>query len=95
MNIDDFKKGIELLQINYGKKYTTEQLKLFYENLKDMSKEKFIANVKVNIKDNPFMPNIAQLRGETKQKDYIGYEQRDYSEIDFSKLYANNNGKQT
>ena len=55
-----------------------------------MSKEKFIANVKVNIKDNPFMPNIAQLRGETKQKDYIGYEQRDYSEIDFSKLYANN-----
>lgn len=89
MTKNDFMEGVHLLQNNYGKTLTAEQLKLFYENLKDMNKDRFIANVKNNIKNNPFMPNIAQLRGENKQKDYIGYEQRDYSKADFSKFYAN------
>lgn len=88
MNINDFKEGIELLQNNYGKKFTTEQLKLFYENLKDMSKDRYIANIKMNIKNNPFMPNVAQIRNETA-KQFMGYEQRDYSKADFSKFYAN------
>lgn len=89
MTKSDFMEGVHLLQNNYGKTLTTEQLKLFYENLKDMSKDRYIANVKMNIKNNPFMPNIAQIRGENKQKDYTGYEQRDYSKSDFSKFYAN------
>lgn len=89
MTKNEFMEGIHFLQNNYGKDLTTEQLKLFYENLKDISKDKYIANVKKNIKNNPFMPNIAQLRGEIKQKDYIEYKQRDYSGLDFSKFYAN------
>lgn len=90
MNIEEFREGIEILQNNYSKKYTKEQLKLFYEKLKDINKDKFILNIEEHIKKNPFMPNIAQLRGEYSYRDtYSNYEQRDYSNFDFSKLYAN------
>lgn len=88
MNINDFREGIELLQNNYNKKLSTGQLKLYYENLKDMSKDRYITNVKTNIKLNPFMPNIAQIRNETSKK-YANYTQRDYSNVDLSKYYAN------
>lgn len=84
----DFMEGIHLLQDNYNKKLTAEQLKLFYENLKDMNKDKYISNIKNHIKSNQFMPNIAQLRGENKQV-YANYEQRDYSNFDFDKLLVN------
>ena len=40
------------------------------------------------IKNVPYIPNIAQIRNEPK-KEYSNYEQRDYSNFDFSKLYAN------
>lgn len=88
MTKSDFMEGVHLLQNNYGKTLTTEQLKLFYENLKDMSKDRYIANVKMNIKNNPFMPNVAQIRNETA-KQFVDYEQRNYSKSDFSKFYAN------
>jgi len=84
----DFMEGIHLIQNNYNKKLTTEQLKLFYENLKDMSKDRYIANIKQHIKSNQFMPNIAQLRGENKTV-YTNFEQRDYNDFDFDKLYVN------
>lgn len=85
---NDFMEGIHILQNNYNKKLTREQLILFYENLKDMNKNKYISNIQEIIKTNPFMPNIAQIRNETS-KQYSNYEQRDYSDYDFSKLYAN------
>jgi len=84
----EFMEGIHLLQNNYNRKLTTEQLKLFYENLKDMSKDKYIENIKTHIKNNQFMPNVAQLRSESKTV-FANHEQRDYSNFDFSKLYAN------
>lgn len=84
----EFMEGIHILQDNYNKKLTTEQLKLFYENLKDMSKDRYIANIKQHIKSNQFMPNIAQLRGENKTV-YANFEQRDYRNFDFDKLLAN------
>ena len=77
-----------MLQDNYNNKLTTEQLKLFYENLKDMSKDRYIANIKQNIKTNQFMPNIAQLRGENKTA-YTNFEQRDYSNFDFNRIFSN------
>ena len=91
MSIDDFMEGIHILQDNYNKKLTAAQLKLFYENLKDMNRNKYLKNIKEHIKTNSFMPNIAQLRKETT-KQYVNYEQRDYSNVDFDKLFANVEG---
>lgn len=85
---NDFMEGIHILQNNYNKELTREQLILFYENLKDMNKNKYISNIQEIIKTNSFIPNIAQIRNETS-KQFSNYEQRDYSDYDFSKLYAN------
>ena len=89
MNIDDFMQGIHILQNNYNRKFSKEQLKLYYENLKDMSAEKYIANINRHIKSNTFMPNIAEIRDDKKREIYSNYEQRDYSNIDLEKFYAN------
>lgn len=88
MDKTEFMEGIHILQNNYNKKLSTEQLKLYYENLKDMDKNRFLNNVRQAIKLNPFMPNIAQLRNENV-KNYANYKQRDYSNVDLSKYYAN------
>lgn len=85
----EFMTGIHILQNNYGRKLTAEQLTLFYENLKDMSKVEYLDNIKKNVKSNQFMPNIAQLRGDNKII-YANFEQRDYSKIDLNKIYVNN-----
>lgn len=89
MSIDDFMQGIHILQNNYNRKFSKEQLKLYYENLKDMSAEKYIANINRHIKSNTFMPNIAEIRDDKKREIYSNYEQRDYSNIDLDKFYAN------
>ncbi len=88
MSIDDFMEGIHIIQNNYHKKLSKEQLILYYKNLKDMNKERYISNIRAVIKDNPYLPNIAQIRGE-KRKEFANYEQRDYSNIDFNQFYAN------
>lgn len=83
----EFMEGIRILQNNYQKTYTTEQLKLFYESLKDMKKDKFIKNIKLHIKSSVYMPNIAEIRNEIKKE--TTYSQRDYSNVDFNKFYEN------
>ncbi len=85
---NDFMEGIHILQDNYNRKMTGTQLRLFYENLKDMSKDMYLNNIKEIIKTSSFMPTISQIRNE-KRKEFSNYEQRDYSNIDFNKLYAN------
>lgn len=88
MNKVEFMQGIHILQDNYNRKLTGTQLKLFYENLKDMNKDKYISNIKEYIKTNSFMPTISQIRNE-QRKQFANYEQRNYSNLDFSKFYAN------
>lgn len=88
MNKVEFMQGIHILQDNYNRKLTGTQLKLFYENLKDMNKDKYISNIKEHIKTNSFMPTISQIRNE-QRKQFANYEQRDYSNLDFNKFYAN------
>lgn len=88
MNKNDFMEGVHILQNNYNKKLSTEQLRLYYENLKDMDKERYISNIKEAIKSNSFMPNIAQIRNESSRA-YADYEQRELTNIDFDSLYAN------
>lgn len=84
----EFMEGIHILQNNYNRKLTGDQLRLYYENLKDLSKEKYINSINEIIKNVPYMPNIAQIRNEPK-REFANYEQRDYSDLDFSKIYAN------
>ena len=83
----DFMEGIHILQDNYNRKLTGSQLKLFYENLKDMNKDRYLSNINDIIKTSSFMPTIAQIRNEPRRQ-FTNYEQRDYSNIDFSKFYA-------
>lgn len=85
---NDFMEGIHILQNNYNKKLSTEQLRLYYENLKDMDKERYISNIKETIKNNSFMPNVAQIRNEVSRV-FANYEQRELTNIDFDSLYAN------
>lgn len=88
MNIDEFMEGIHIMQDNYHQKLSKEQLRLFYENLKDMPKDRYIENIKKHIKSNSFMPNIAQIRNESKRQ-FSNHEQREYADIDFNQFYAN------
>jgi hypothetical protein len=88
MNKIEFMEGVHILQDNYNRTLSETQLKLFYENLKDMSKDKYISNIKEYIKTNSFMPTISQIRNETN-KQFVNYEQRNYSDLDFNKFYAN------
>lgn len=89
MNKVEFMEGIHILQDNYNRKLTSSQLRLYYDNLKDMSKDKYISNIKEYIKTNSFMPTISQILDKTNKNKYQNFEQRDYSNYDFSKLYAN------
>lgn len=89
MTKSEFMEGIYILQDNFNRKMTKTQLNLFYDNLKDIDKDKFIFNINQYIKSNSYMPTIAQIRNEPR-KQFANYEQRDYSNMDFSKLYANN-----
>ena len=87
MDKAEFMEGIHLIQNAYNQKFSTEKLKLYYENLQDMDKEQYIKNIKQLIKNSDFMPNIAQIRN--KKQTFSNYKQRDYSNFDFSQLYAN------
>jgi hypothetical protein len=88
MNKNEFMEGIRILQRNYNQTLDKEKLRLFYENLKDMSREVFLANVNKQVRTNSFMPNIAQLRGESS-KELSNFEQRSYTDMDFESLYSN------
>lgn len=84
----EFMEGIRILQNNYHKNLTGSQLKLFYENLKDMSKNQFISNINKHINQSDYMPNIAQIKYANK-REISNYEQRDYTNVDINKFYAN------
>ena len=89
MSIDDFMEGVHILQNNYNQKFSKDKLRLFYENLKDMPKDKYLTNIKDIVKTSQFIPSIAQIRNDAPSKVCSNYEQRDYSNYDLSKLYAN------
>lgn len=87
MNKTEFMEGIHLLQNNYNQKFTTEKLKLYYENLKEMSKESYLKSIKKLIRTNKYMPNVAEILGKVER--LSNFEARDYSDFDFNSLLAN------
>ena len=84
MDKSEFMEGVHLLQNAYGRKLTTEQLKLYYDNLKDLDKDVFIKNIKEQIKINPFIPTVANLRNKN-----VNFDKRKYTEDFLNQFYAN------
>ena len=87
MDKSEFMEGVHLLQNAYGRKLTAEQLKLYYDNLKDLDKNVFIKNIKEQIKINPFMPTVANLIS-----NHTNFEERKYTEEFLNQFYANKGG---
>lgn len=93
MNKNEFKKGIEKLQMAYNQKFTVEKLQLWWNKLKNMETSRYLAQIDKLIATKEFMPNIAEI---LDNKQIISnYEQRDYSNYDFYELYANNYFKES
>lgn len=88
MNKKEFAQGIKILELTYNAKFDEEKRDFWYRQLQDLNAERYFNNIKQIIKTSTFMPNIAQILNEPR-KQYSNYEQRDYSDFDFSKLYAN------
>ncbi len=88
MNKTEFMEGIHILQNNYNQTFSKDKLRLYYENLKDMTKEEYLQNINELIKTKTYLPNIAEIRSDMP-KNFANYEQRDYQSIDFDSLYAN------
>lgn len=82
----DFAKGIKILEMTYNQKFDDEKLNFWYRQLLDLDKDIYFNNIKQIIKNSQFMPNIAQIRN---KKIDSRFQQRDYSEMDFNKFYAN------
>ncbi len=88
MDKQQFLQGINKLELAYSRKFSKEQLQLWYSKLKNQTVEKFNARIDEVITTNTFMPSLAEIIAEPKNQ-YTNYEQRDLSNIDFSKFYAN------
>lgn len=90
MKKTEFMEGIYILQNAYNKQLSKEQLKLYYENLKKLDQETFLANINEIVKTHTYMPNIAQILAlNSPRKQFLNYEQREYKNINFNKFYAN------
>lgn len=87
MDKKDFIDGINKLEMAYNQKFTKEKLQLWWDNLKSMPVDKYLSKIDELLQVNKFMPNIAEILD--KRKLLGDYEQRDYSNYDFSQLYAN------
>lgn len=88
MNKKEFAEGIKILELTYNQRFTEGKRNLWYSQLQDLESKRYFENIKHIIKYNSFMPNIAQIRNEASRT-FANYEQRDLSNIDFERLYAN------
>lgn len=88
MNIEEFLKGITKLELAYNQKFSKEKLDLWYQKLRNMNYQEYISRIEELIEVDNYMPNIAEILNKNK-KQFLNYDQREYTDIDFSKLYAN------
>lgn len=87
MSKEEFMKGIHILQDAYNQKFSTDKLKLWYENLKEINANTYLDRINQLIKVKDFMPNIAEILNKNKVID--NFEQRAYNNYDFKNLYTN------
>ena len=62
MDKSEFIKQINKIEIAYNKKFSREELKMWYEELKSISSEQFAQIISVIIKENKFVPKIAEVK---------------------------------
>lgn len=89
MNKKEFYEGIKKIESAYNTKFDREKLIDWFESLKDISAERYLARIDELKKTKQYIPNIAEIRNESARKQYANYEQREYTDIDFDSLYAN------
>lgn len=86
----EFAIGIKKIQNAYNTKFEAEKIDLWWNNLKNMDGNKYLKRVDELINTSKFIPNIAEILDKNKLENC---EQRDYSNMDFNKYYANLNYK--
>lgn len=87
MDKQEFVKGINKLELAYNQRFTTQKLNLWWDKLNQMEVTQYLERINRLIETNPYMPNIAEILD--KKARLSNFEQRDYSNYDFSKLYKN------
>lgn len=63
MDKNDFIEGIHLIQDNYNTKFSSDKLKMWWNELKGMSKNEYIDSVKEQIATNKYTPKVAEIKG--------------------------------
>ena len=87
MDKQEFGSGIKKLELAYNQRFTTEKLNLWWDRLSKMEATKYLDRIDKLIETKAYMPNIAEILN--KKETLSNFEQRDYSNYDFSKLYKN------
>ena len=87
MDKQEFGSGIKKLELAYNQRFTTEKLNLWWGRLSKMEATKYLDRIDKLIETKAYMPNIAEILN--KKETLSNFEQRDYSNYDFSKLYKN------
>ena len=93
MDKRQFSIGIEKLEMAYNQKFSKEKLMLWYSKLKEMQADKYMQRIDKLIEIKEYMPSIAEILDKKQvNSNYTNYQQREYTDIDFSKFYANKGG---
>ena len=87
MKVNEFIMATSKLEKYFEKEYTNEQRQIMYEELKEMSLEKYQESIKDCIKTCKFLPKLAEILGKTER--LSNFEARDYTNFDFNSLLAN------
>lgn len=75
MNVIDFTKIMKILSASYGKDFDEETLQIWYMQFKDIKKDIFYKSINKIIRNNKFMPSIAEILEECeKEKDKIKFD---------------------
>ena len=87
MEINEFIEVTNRIEQYFDKEYSNEQRQIMYEELKNMSKEKYKIAVNECIKKCKYLPKLADIL--PKKERYSNFESRDYSNFDFNSLIKN------
>lgn len=85
MNVSEFSKQIKKIEIAYNKQFSKNETILWFQEFKNISKEEFEKAIEQIIKENSFMPKIADIKTKINENTY-----RYYSDDPYRHLYKNN-----
>ena len=88
MNKSEFKQGINKIELAYNQRFSVEKLQLWWNSLSKLDNSTFQKRINELIKTKKYVPNIAEILQESER--LSNFKQRDYSNVDLSYLYVNN-----